>query len=264
MAPFARFPGAPDPEQVLFIEAFGRLSRDATTSDAEDLYSVFNARGNLMGWSAQQGSSSSPRFDLYPFSTPLWSMHEGELTFDSSSDRIGFVQVGVAASSDIAAVLPALLQCFDDSLRRFGALEMDAVQLTGRFLQPGAGKALGAMLTASNWFNATFGATVDGLLFLSSELADEARATLMPSTFQRLNTGSFALRSLEALSAAQTIAVPMEAPPDVGAMQAPLIGVTVTLPEWTASAIGWLLAVVLDELRYERDVPQFALRLRRR
>ena len=40
--------------QTLFLEAFGQLSRDTSlagiVSEAEDLYSVFNTRAELMSW----------------------------------------------------------------------------------------------------------------------------------------------------------------------------------------------------------------------
>ena len=54
--------------QTLFLEAFGQLSRDTSlagiVSEAEeDLYSVFNARANLMSW-ATTAEPPPPRGDL--------------------------------------------------------------------------------------------------------------------------------------------------------------------------------------------------------
>ena len=40
--------------QILFLEAFGQLPRDTSlagiVSEAEDIYSVFNTRAELMSW----------------------------------------------------------------------------------------------------------------------------------------------------------------------------------------------------------------------
>ena len=42
------------------------------------------------------------------------------------------------------------------------------------------------------------------------------------------------------------------------------LGVSVTLPEWTASAVGWVLANVIDAARASApDVPDFAVRVTR-
>ena len=42
------------------------------------------------------------------------------------------------------------------------------------------------------------------------------------------------------------------------------LGVRVTLPEWTASAVGWVLAIVIDRARASApDVRNFAVRVTR-
>ncbi len=71
---------------LLFVEAFGQLTPGTglIDSEEEDLYSVFRARAELMGW-----SSTSDRRSL------LWEMNEAELTVNEDSSRIGFVQVGL-------------------------------------------------------------------------------------------------------------------------------------------------------------------------
>ena len=52
--------------------------------EEEDLYSVFAARAELMGWSTTSG-----RRPL------LWAMNEAELAPETDADRIGFAQVGL-------------------------------------------------------------------------------------------------------------------------------------------------------------------------
>ena len=147
---------------TLFVEAFGELSRDANLrgmilEEEEDLYSVFRERGELMRWM----SSPNDR-------PMLWGMEEAELTDGDDASRIGWVQVGLNVgpfepireppppvlgqgnappglhwryesfgadrrASEPVEVLPALIQCFDDSLRRFGAVEVSGLPGDGKW-----------------------------------------------------------------------------------------------------------------------------------
>ena len=72
---------------TLFLEAFGQLSPGTNLIDAEeeDLYSVFRARAELMGWS----TTTNRRRPM------LWDMNEAELTVGVEASRIGWVQVGL-------------------------------------------------------------------------------------------------------------------------------------------------------------------------
>ena len=74
---------------LLFVEAFGQLIRDESlegvVSDEEDLYSVFRARAQLMGWS----TTKARRRPL------LWQINEAELTAGIDESRVGWVQVGL-------------------------------------------------------------------------------------------------------------------------------------------------------------------------
>ncbi len=132
---------------TLFLEAFGQLSRDTSlagiVSEEEDLYSVFNARANLMSWATT--ASARRRVEI-------WDMNEAELTAGTDASRIGWVQVGLGevvepgtlelptptrggtgrgfrytslpvvrhSAVELPMAVPALIQCFDDALRRFG------------------------------------------------------------------------------------------------------------------------------------------------
>ena len=70
---------------TLFLEAFGQLSPGTALIDSEeeDLYSVFRARAELMGWTTTSADRQL-----------LWGMNEAELTAGSDASRLGFVQVG--------------------------------------------------------------------------------------------------------------------------------------------------------------------------
>ena len=59
----------------------------------------------------------------------LWMMNEAELT-DPEGPRIGYAQVGLESGVPLSRAMPALIQCFVDSVRRFGPLERSSVSLT--------------------------------------------------------------------------------------------------------------------------------------
>jgi len=73
--------------QILFLEGFGQLSRNTSlvsiVSEAENLYSVFNTRAELMSWATT--ATQRRRVEL-------WEMNEADLTGEF---RIGWVQVGL-------------------------------------------------------------------------------------------------------------------------------------------------------------------------
>ena len=113
---------------TIFVEAFGRFLSGGYHPD-EDLYSVFRARSVLMGWYTppqRKPSSLSPVF---------WRMEEADLCEQNDAFRIATAQVGLEDGVPIVVALPALIQCFDDSLRRFGAVELSGYQVTAEGLE---------------------------------------------------------------------------------------------------------------------------------
>ena len=52
-------------------------------------------------------------------------------------------------------LLPALIQCFDDALRRFGVVELSGLQVTANFLEPMTRSCTGDLVSMLNWFNTT-------------------------------------------------------------------------------------------------------------
>jgi hypothetical protein len=259
MAPWAAFPGIPI-TGTLFVEAFGQLTRYSDVPGGEDLYSVFHARAQLMGWDSLQGTSSSPRYASGPPRPLLWNMHEGELTAEAGTPRIGFVQVGVEAGVDLCLVLPPLLQCFDDSLRRFGTVELTALQVTGIDFEPNEGSAVSCLISAGNWFNMARASATDALLAIDSgSLQGRTEAELAAS--------------LRGMSIGPVVPLPPEHAIEATAgsegtfrrsFQQSGLALAVTLPEWTASAAGQALGFVFEELRFGRpEVRDFRLRVAR-
>ena len=138
---------------TLVLQAFGELSPDTASAGVdsveEDLYSVFNARAEMMGWSMTnsmtttidgRGRTTRSTVTPRPPYRLLWGMNEAELTPEAKGAQIGWVQVGLKDGiANPAVVLPPLVQCFDDALRRFGALDLSSLQVVAFDLEPGHG-----------------------------------------------------------------------------------------------------------------------------
>ena len=277
---------------TLFVEAFGELSRDANLrgmilEEEEDLYSVFRERGELMRWM----SSPNDR-------PMLWGMEEAELTDGDDASRIGWVQVGLNVgpfepireppppvlgqgnappglhwryesfgadrrASEPVEVLPALIQCFDDSLRRFGAVEVSGFQVTASGLETSIGDRLGYLGSVLNWFNLDSKARADAIVAFDQALLKDDDVHKLVAGLRRRKNGTFEFRSV--------VDVPEECMVEVttSAFLHPVTpqshqGVLVSLPEWTPSAAGWVLARVINAARaLESDTSSFAIRITR-
>ncbi len=273
---------------MLFVEAFGQLFRGANLEgmileDEEDLYSVFRARAELMGW-----STSSARRPL------LWGMNDAELTAGNDASRIGWVQVGPEVgdseptrvpsasarvpsapvpgrhyttlwesrrSDEPAVLLPPLIQCLDDALRRFGVVELSGLQVTANFLRPSMG-SYGDLGDALNWFNTTLKGRADALIAFDQELLGGHTEAELVASLRRMNTGSFEFGPVVAVPEQHSIKAGVEAPLRSVSPAHSGLGVSVTLPEWTASAAAWVLAIVIDTARANApDVSNFAVRV---
>ena len=263
----------------LFLEAFGSLN-PCTASirvEEEDLYSVFRERSALMGWSTM---------DLTP--RPLfWELHEAELAEVPVRGRIGWVQVGLAYSTwqtetvhpprrsgwapwpirqrpvvTLAQVLPALCQCLADALHRFGDITWEGLQLTVCSLQD---PRPSPDLYGHNWFNLDRQTHTAAVMAFDQTWIESLTLPSLRAGLQRQNTGLCGFGPKLTVPPPQQIAMPTEAPflPPPGLVPA-RTGLTVTLPEWTASAIGWSMAFVTDTAHtLTPNIHHFALRVTR-
>ena len=262
---------------TIFLEAFGQLSGLATIDTREeDLHSVFRERAELMSWAAT--SNDRPL---------LWSMEEAEITADTDRYRIGWVQVGLdirpfealstptnpvpgwaalpmrRRSTKPAMALPALVQCLSDSLRRFGDVELSGFQVTASFIEANAQSCLWYLVAVLNWFNTDLKAGADAIVAFDQDLLGGHNVSELVTTLQQWNTSPFEFRTSAAVPEKYRVKVPAETPYHPVAPQ-PDIGVLVTMPEWTPSAAGWVLASVVDAAQLiEPDVSNFAIRVTR-
>ena len=248
---------------TLFLEAFGRLSPDTAMavidSEEEDLYSIFNARAEMMGWSTT--AMPRPQYRL------LWGMNEAELTPGANGTRIGWVQVGLkAGNANPAAVLPALVQCFDDALRRFGIVELSSLQVMAIDLEPGTGTLVGCvadLISGLNFFNLVPKSRVEALVAFDQELLGSRTTADLAANLQR-GPVSFKFGQPVTVPDGDLIKVPAEAPFPAGPLAPSRFGVPTVLPEWSATAAGWVLATVVDAAHgIAPDVENFAVRITR-
>jgi len=166
---------------TIFVEAFGRFLSGGYHPD-EDLYSVFRARSVLMGWYTppqRKPSSLSPVF---------WRVEEADLCEQNDAPRIATAQVGLEDGVPIVIALPALLQCFDDSLRRFGAVELSGYQVTASGLEAMQESWLFHLSQMTNYFEVSHRSTEATMIVY--ELAKEPGIQLV-TELEKLNTNPF-------------------------------------------------------------------------
>ena len=263
---------------TLFLEAFGRLSGPATIdSREEDLHSVFRERAELMHWATT--SNDRPL---------LWSMEEAEITADADPHRIGWVQVGLGIgpvevlstptnptpgwvrlpirqrSTNPAMALAPLVQCFSDSLRRFGVVELSGLQVTASFIDDGAQSCISYLVSVLNWFNTDLNAGAEAIVAFDQSLLEGDKVSELVAILQHRNTYPFEFSAFTPMSEKHMVSIPVETRPYHPTVPQSDTGVFVALPEWTPSAAGWVLASVVDAARLiNPDATDFAVRLTR-
>ena len=258
------------------------------------LHAAFDARAELMGWSTTSSSSSRRN---------LWETYEAGLTGDDTDDSmIGWVYVGLANPTDLSAVddvvipeglpdgsgyagwatvrtspeygeatvglssaLPPLVQCFDDALRRIGATEISGYQVTCYGAHHGPRIRFSGHLAAGlSWFDTPQQARVSALVTFDRRSLSGFSAVELASNIRRRHTGAFAFGGVVPVDEPHRVRRPADAPyPDIS-LEPSGLGISVVLPEWTASAAGWTLATVVDEVRVlAPETEDFAVRIAR-
>ena len=123
---------------------------------------------------------------------------------------------------------------------------------------------LGDLVGVLNWFNTTQKARADAIIAFDQELLGGHTEAEFVASLQRWNTGSFEFGPVVAVPEQHSFKGPVEMPWTVVSPARSGLGVSVTLPEWTASAVGWGLAKVIDTARASApDAPNFAVRVTR-
>ena len=121
---------------------------------------------------------------------------------------------------------------------------------------------LGDLVGVLNWFNTTQKARADAIIAFDQELLGGQTEAELVASLQRGHAGSFEFGPVVAVPEQHWISAPVELTWCFPARSG--LGVSVTLPEWTASAVGWVLAKVIDAARASApDVPNLAVRVTR-
>ena len=256
------------------------------------LHRSFEARAELMGW-----TSTSRHTPLPP---PLWNMFEAGLT-DNGDDAslIGWVYVGLANPVDLSkksprisqsgstepgwaavqlppgymgftAALPVVLlplvQCLDDALRRIGITAVSGFQLIcyGANLQPG-GRYRSHLIGGSSWFDVRLQEEpTNALVALDEGLICGPQAAELMRKLRYRNDFPFSFDLLSEVPDQYQVRTPGSVPKPNVSFEPSDVGVSVKMPEWTASAVGWVLATVVDSTRaIVPGVENFALRITR-
>ena len=175
---------------TLMVEAFGSMTGESTIdTEEEDLYSVFHGRAELMGWLTH--SWLTHRGNRHSVQA-LWDMQEAELTDDSS--RVGFGQVGLDPTQVVPSVLPAVLQCFSDSVRRFGA-SVSGFQVTTRRLANLSDDACTWYLVyVLNWFQLDVRERVRAVVHFDQSLLGDHDVSTLAACIEQMNNGVFEFR----------------------------------------------------------------------
>ncbi len=275
---------------LIILEAFGQLSRRRSplsrhSNSEEDLYSVFHARAELMGW-----STSSAGTPLY------WGMNEAELTAGTDDPRIGWVQVGpetfeVDSPGDFQpaepprepyvgvryadrgghwrAIEPAtfllpLTECLVDALGRFGDVSLTGFQVMVNYIYPRAAAREVTPMSGLNWFNVSPEPPSQALISFDQGFLGGQSEARLERVLSSKNFRAFKFGPLLAVPDALAVRAPAEYPISSVTPARSGLGLSVTLPEWTASAAGWALAEVINTaLGIAPDVRHFTLRLSR-
>ena len=284
---------------LFVIEAFGihappvlidseREGERRQQAPAALLFDTFEARAEMMEWSSTSRSSRGRN---------LWNLYEGSLVDDpavigwvygeladppylesapvpevmpkegSLGGPVGLSRPpsGLNASAGLSVALPPLVQCFDDALRRIGAVDVSGMQLTCYQAtgEPVVGPA-SHLISSVGWFDASRQARADAVIafdegFLGGNspdaLADQVRGT---------RTGGFDFGQTVVVPYRHKVRVPVSTPLPEVSVEPAGSGLAVSLPEWSGSAIGWTLATVINVARaIAPDAASFAVRIAR-
>ncbi|MBN9493328.1 hypothetical protein J0H33_08285 [bacterium] len=261
MAGWTAFPGA-KMLGTLVLEGFGDFSPHVNLADEASaegaLWSVFMQGGDLMCWSWSFSHS-----DADPSDAGLWWLEEAELTMGERS-RIGFAQVGVEQDVHVAPLLVPLCQCFYESLRRLGEVDLRALQFNARNLLPDRRPDDRPYIPQSGWFRMSQGPRTNAFIafddgFLQGKSEDE----FVQAVREWSGIGVFEFGPLAPALPEHAIEDHIPWPPET-ALSPAQVGLPVGMPEWTPSSAAYALAWVIEVAR--RDglaAPNSAIRITR-
>jgi len=153
------------------------------------------------------------------------------------------------------------VQCLDDSLRWFGATEVQAVQVSGLGLRQAREVGRRHLVSTLSWFSVIEGAPMGAVLSLASTRATDRLVSRVVDVLQDITSGRFEFGPL----------VPRDpgydAGPDWRMLKWSGTGdsmMVVSMPEWSAAAVGWAIGQVFDvALSLDQPPEQLSVRVAR-
>ena len=120
----------------------------------------------------------------------------------------------------------------------------------------------GHLTSGLNWFDTPEQAGPSALVTFDRGFLGGESAVELASNIRRRNTGAFEFGDVVSVPERHRVRRPADTPrPDIP-LEPSGLGVSVVLPEWTASAVGWTLATVVDVARVMApETENFAVRV---
>ena len=164
---------------------------------------------------------------------------------------------------EMSMALPALVQCVYDALRRIGAVELSGIQVSCHNAHLGPSKRSFSSTLGFLWFDAAPQSSADALIAFDNELLGGHSEAELVARLHRRHTGPFEFGPVVAVPEQHSIKVKEQPFRSITPAHSGL-GVSATLPEWTASAAGQVLATVIDAARdIAPDTRNLAVRITR-
>jgi hypothetical protein len=123
---------------------------------------------------------------------------------------------------------------------------------------------MGYLVSVLNWFNTDLKAGAKAIVAFDQDLLGGNKVSALVAILQHRNTHPFEFSTFAPVSEKHMVRIPVETTPHHPVAPQSDTGMFVTLPEWTPSAAGWVLASVVDAARLiEPNAANFAVRLTR-
>ena len=287
---FGHFPSTSLIESERERERRERMAPPTGAVKTSILHRAFEARAKFMGWATYHKPPPNP---------PLWNMFEaGLVDRDDDPSLIGWAYVGMANPTDLRKVtpdviqpgtgpgwaaiqvppgydeatvaipvaIPPFVQCLDDALRRIGATDVSGYQLTCHRanLQPSK-QSRGHLISLIGWFHvpAPDAMPADALVAFDRGFLGGLPASGLMSRVGRKRYEPFEFSLAPDVPDQHRIKAPGSIIQSV-TFDPSEIGLSVRMPEWSASAAGWVLATVIDAARaVAPGVEDFEIRISR-
>lgn len=248
---------------TLTLDGFGSFvsypDNAAEVNEDGALWGAFMGTGELMRWSREFSHASND-----PPDTGLWWLEEAEFALSEGTSRIGFAQVGVDQDVHVAPVLAPLCQCFDDSLRRFGEVDLRSVQFNARNLLPDRRAPDRPFIPPLGWFRMSQGPRMDAFIAFDSQFLQGHDEAEFMTKLQGWNSlGIFDFGQVAVCPPEQAITGRTAWPSGREIVPADR-GIPVSLPEWTPTSAAVAVAHVVERARGDGHAPaDFAVRITR-